>query len=159
MAKSFPATGLLAAFMGAAPILPVVVGRMESGRPSAVGIAVGLVGGGMAACGLMTVLAGLRRRRRRHAKWRAGGGRREYPLSGFLCLGIERPFGPTRRQDCLLSQFLFLPALASFCGLLAARPWAWWTARSGNAKRVKCDFSWETQNGSENAKRVKCDFS
>ena len=60
--RFFVAGGSLAALMGAALILPVVVARIESGVLSRIGVGVISVGCGLVACGVMAILAGFRKR-------------------------------------------------------------------------------------------------
>ncbi len=124
----------MAALMGAALLLPVVITRLESGGLTRVGVGVVLAGCGLIACGMTAVLAGFRQRR-------ASGmpsGVRAAVAANVLVLAfftLESSDGLVRQHGRILywSTFLFLPALLLFCGLLAVRKWAWWISRGATA--------------------------
>ena len=117
--------------MGAALIPPVIVARLERGRMTTLGIGIVLAGCGLMACGITAVLVG--DGRRRAARMPSGAWAAVAANALFLAfLALELSDRLIRRDGHLFywSTFLLPPALALFCGLLAARPWAWWTSSS-----------------------------
>jgi hypothetical protein len=122
------AGGSLAALMGAALIPPVLVDRTESGRQTTLGVGIVSVGCVLIACGVTAVLVGFRRR---VASGMPSGVRAAVAANVFFLA-----FCALELSDRLMigklfywTTFLLPPALVVFCGLLAARRWAWWTAR------------------------------
>lgn len=136
-ARCLLAGGSLAALMGVALIPPILVDRLESGRLTALGIGFVAVGCGLIAGGVTAVVAGLWRR---VPSGMPSGVRAAVAANAlFLAfLALELSDRSIRRDGQLFywSTFLLPPALAFFCGLLAARPWAWWTARGAAALGV-----------------------
>lgn len=134
MTRFFVAGGSLAALMGTALILPVVVARIESGVLSRLGIGVISVGCSLVACGMTAVVVGFRQR---HGSVMPSGVRAAVAANVlFLAFFALELSDRLVRQDGRIiywSTFLFLPALLLFCGLLTARPWAWWTFRGAAA--------------------------
>lgn len=137
MARYLLAGGLAAILMGAATIVPVVHASLEGDRQDWVALAVIAAGGGLVACGLAAVAAGV---------WRGGVG--EMP-SGVRAAAAANAlflaFCSLELSDRLVRQdgkvfywttFLFAPALLLFVGLLAARRWAWWVSRAAAAVAV-----------------------
>ena len=124
----------LAALMGAALIPPVLVAGLESGRLTALGVGFIAVGCGLIACGVTAVLVGLRR----GVPSGMPSGVRAAVAANVLVLAflaLELSDRSIRRDGKLFywSTFLLPLALALFYGLLAARPWAWWTSRGAAA--------------------------
>lgn len=134
MARILLAGGLLVALMGAALIPPVLVDRMESGGLTTLGIGVVSVGCGLIACGVTAVLVGFRQRL---ASGMPSGVRAAAAANVlFLAFFALELSDRLVRQDGRIfywTTFLLLPALLLFCGLIAARPWAWWTFRGAAA--------------------------
>lgn len=135
MARYLLAGGLLAALMGAALIPPVLLARTESGGQTTLGIGIVSVGCGLIACGVTAVLVGFRQR----VASRMPSGVRAAVAANVLFLA----FFALELSDRLIkgklfywSTFLLPPALALFCGLLAAQRWAWWTSRGAAALGV-----------------------
>ncbi len=137
MARFLLPGGLLAVLMGAALIPPVVFAQLESGGQIKLGIAVLSVGCGMVVCGITAVLVGLRQRR--------GAGMPSGVRAAIAANVLFLAFFALELSDRLVRQdgkilywttFLLLPALALFCGLVAARRWAWWISRGAAALGV-----------------------
>lgn len=137
MTRFFMPGGSLAALMGAGLMLPVVRARIESGAFSRVSLGVISAACILVACGVTAVLSGFRQRSRS----RMPSGVRAAVAANALFLA----FFALEFSDRLVLQngdifywstFLFLPALLLFCGLLMARPWAWWTFRGAAALGV-----------------------
>lgn len=134
MTRFLVAGGSLAALMGTALILPVVVARIESGVLSRLGIGVISVGCSLVACGMTAVLASFRQR---HGSGMPSGVRAAVAANVLFLAFFALEFSDRLvRQDGRIvywTTFLFPPALLLFCGLLTARPWAWWTFRGAAA--------------------------
>ena len=128
MARYLLAGGLLAALMGAALIPPVLVARTESGGQTTLGIGIISVGCGLIACGVTAVLIGFRQR---VASGMPSGVRAAVAANvlflAFFALELSDRLIQRDGKLFYWSTFLLPPALALFCGLLAAQPWAWWT--------------------------------
>jgi xanthine/uracil/vitamin C permease (AzgA family) len=128
--RFFVAGGALATLMGVGLMLPVIAALIESGSVSPVAIGVITVSSGLIACGVTAVVVGLRQLRRSAMP----SGVRSAVAANVLFLAFFALEFSDRlvRQDGKIvywSTFLFLPALLLFCGLLTARPLAWWTFR------------------------------
>jgi hypothetical protein len=129
--------GLLIALMGAALIPPVMIARTQGGGQTALAIGLLAVSGGMIVCGLAAVVVGFRRR----GAARMPSGVRAAVAANAIFLAffaLEVSDGLIQRDGRLFywTTFLLPPALALYCGLLAARPWAWWIARGAAALGV-----------------------
>jgi xanthine/uracil/vitamin C permease (AzgA family) len=137
VARYLLAGGLLAALMGAALIPPVLVARLESGEQTTLGIGIVSVGCGLVACGVTAVLMGFRQR---VTSGMPSGVRASVAANVvFLAFFAFELSDRLVRPDGKLfywTTFLLPPALLIFCGLLAARPWAWWTSRGAAALGV-----------------------
>jgi xanthine/uracil/vitamin C permease (AzgA family) len=103
---------------------------MESGGQTTLGIGIVSAGCGLIACGVTAVLVGFRRR---VASGMPSGVRAAVAANIlFLAFCALELSDRLVRQDGKLfywTTFLLPPALVLFCGLLAARRWAWWTSR------------------------------
>lgn len=132
MTRFLLAGGVLATMMGAALIPPVLVARLESGNLSTVGIGVVSLGCGLIACGVSAVLVGFRQRRAMPGGVRAAVAATVLFLAFFA---LEFSDGLVRQEGRIFywTTMLFPPVLLLFCGLLAARRWAWWTFRGAAA--------------------------
>jgi hypothetical protein len=111
-------------------IPPVVVSRLEHGGLNGLGIGVISVGCGLIAGGMAAAVAGFRRAR----GITMPSGVRAAVTANVLFLAffaLELSDRLVRRDGRIgyWSTFLLLPAFALFCGLLAARAWAWWVSR------------------------------
>ena len=137
MARLLLAGGFLAALMGAALIPPVLVARLESGGLNTLGIGIVCVGCGLIAFGVTAVTVGFRRR---VATGMPSGVRAAVTANVFFLafFALELSDRLIRRDGKLFywSTLLFPPALALFCGLLAAQPWAWRASRGAAALGV-----------------------
>lgn len=131
MARYLLAGGALAALMGAALIPPVAVARTESGWQSTLGVGIVSVGCGLIASGMAAFGLGLWRRGR-------GSGMPSGVRSAVAANVVILMFLAFELSDRLIRQegrvfywttFALPPALLIFCGLVAARSWAWWTSR------------------------------
>ena len=137
MARFLFAGGWLAALIGAAMIFPVVIARLENGGMAGTGNAVFAVACGLIACGAAAVCAGWRGRQ---ASAMPSAVRAVVAANAlFLAFFALELSDRLVRQDGKIfywTTYLLLPALLLFCGLLAAQPWAWWTARGAAALGV-----------------------
>jgi hypothetical protein len=127
MTRFLLAGGWLAALMGAALIPPVLVDRTESGQTT-LGIGIVSVGCVLIACGVTAILVGFRQR--------VGSGMPSAVRAAVAANVFVLAFCALELSDRLMigklfywTTFLLPPALVVFCGLLAARRWAWWTSR------------------------------
>lgn len=137
MTRFFVPGGSLAALMGVGMILPVVRARSESGAFSRVSLGVMSAACILVVCGVTAVLAGVRER----SDSRMPSGVRAAVAANALFLAffaLEFSDRLVRQNGDIFywSTLLFLPALLLFCGLLMARPWAWWTFRGAAALGV-----------------------
>ncbi|MFO0810415.1 MAG: hypothetical protein U0746_17460 [Gemmataceae bacterium] len=137
MARSLLAGGSLAVLMGAGLFVPAMAARLEGGGLTAVGLGVVAAACCLVVGGLAAVVVGFRRRR---ASVMPSGVRAAVAANALIVA-----FCALELSDRLLRQdgrvvywttFLFPPALLIFYGLVAARPWAWWTARGAAALGV-----------------------
>ena len=120
--------------MGAALVMPVALDRTENGVVSPIGIAVLAVACVLIVFGTVALLLGLRRS---HGAGLPGGVRTAIAANilflAFFALESSDRFVRQGGNIVYWSTYLFLPAFVLFCGLLRARPWAWWTFRGASA--------------------------
>lgn len=137
MTRTLLAGGSLAALMGTALFVPVVVARLEGSGLTSVAVGIAAAGCILIACGVTAAGVGFWRRR---ASVMPSGVRVAVAVNililGFLALELSDRLV---RQDGRINYwttFLLPPALLLFGGLVAARPWAWWTYRGATALAV-----------------------
>ena len=129
MARVFLPGGTLAAMMGIALMVPVIVAQMETGRLTGLGIGFVVAGCGLIACGVTALRAGFRRRPTGMPSGVRAAVAANVLVLGFLALELS---DRSVRQDGKLfywTTFLLPPALLLFAGLVAGRAWSWWAAR------------------------------
>jgi hypothetical protein len=120
--------------MGAALVMPVALDRTENGVVSPIGIAVLAVACVLIVFGTVALALGLRRS---HGAGLPGGVRTAIAANilflAFFALESSDRLVRQGGNIVYWSTYLFLPAFVLFCGLLRARPWAWWTFRGASA--------------------------
>lgn len=130
MSRFLVPVGSSAALMGAAVLLPVLLDTVERGGPTGLGIGVAAAGCSLVVCGLTALAVGIRRR---CATGMPSGARIAVAANILFLAFFALEFSDLLvRQDGKIiywTNFLFLPALFLFMGLLAARHWAWWISR------------------------------
>jgi peptidoglycan/LPS O-acetylase OafA/YrhL len=115
--------------MGTALVFPVVIARIERGALTGTGIGFIVAGCCLVACGVIAVMAGLRRRPTGMPSGVRAAVAANVLVLAFLALELS---DRSVRQDGKLfywTTFLLPPALLLFFGLVAARRWSWWVAR------------------------------
>lgn len=130
MARAFFAFGSLAILTAPALVFPVVVGWLEHGEVPGVGIGLGVVSCALLVLGVVAIWTGYRRRKGATMP----SGVRAAITANILILSffaLELSDRLVRQEGKIVywSTFLSLPALLLMCGLVAARPWAWWISR------------------------------
>jgi hypothetical protein len=116
--------------MGLGLVFPVALARLESGALTGLGLALGSVGCGLLAGGVVALVAGGLKRRAPSLP----SGVRAAVAATVLVLAfcaLEFSDGLVRQGGRIVywTTFLLPPALLLFYGLLSARGWAWWTVR------------------------------
>lgn len=126
---SLPAAAA-ALLMGVAALPPVILDTLERGGPTSIGILVTLIGCPLTVFGVTALVMGIRRTPVSNMP----SGARIVATANVLFLA----FFTLELSDLLVRQngkmiywtnFLFLPSLILFWGLLTTRRWAWWMAR------------------------------
>lgn len=133
MARSLLAGGSLVTCMGAAMLLPVGQARLETGTTSPVGIGVAVAGCCMALLGTVAVVSGFRKRSSLMPAGVRAAAMANAMVLAFFALEFSDRLVRQEGRIFYWSTFLLLPAFVLFCGLVAARRWAWWAARSAAA--------------------------
>lgn len=137
------AGGAAAALIGGGLAVPVVVAQAElrspTGHESWLLLSAGVLGAG----GVVAFVAGLWQRRGRSMP---GGVRAAVTANVFLLgfCGLELSDRLVRQQGRVFywTTFLFLFALVTFYGLVAARRWAWWVCRVATALATLWFLAW-----------------
>jgi hypothetical protein len=131
MARWLLSGGLAAGLVGVALIVPVAHARFGSGSRSELATGVGSLGAVLIVAGVGGLLAGVRRWQGRSMPSAV----RMAVTANILFLAffaLEVSDGLVRRGGTIhpASAALFVPTLLLLGGLLSARRWAWWIARS-----------------------------
>jgi hypothetical protein len=124
------ALGVLALSLGFGLVVPVVVSRLETGAFSTLGIIVGAAASLVIACGIVATLLGVVGR---HGSSTPSGVRAVILANllflAFFALEFSDGFVRQNGRFPYWTDYLFLPVLALFFGLVAGHAWAWWASR------------------------------
>lgn len=130
MARNTVPIAMAGLFMGAAVIPPVLLDAVERGGLSSIGLAFAAVGCVMVVCGSVTFVT---RPRQRPVTSMPSGVRLTVAANVLFLSFFSLEFSDLMvRQGGKLfywTNFLFLPAMVLFWGLLKTRRWAWWMSR------------------------------
>lgn len=129
MARALHSGGVLAAMMGIAFIVPVIVARMGSGRLTELGIGFVAAGCGLIVGGVVALVAGFRRRPAAMPSSVRAAVAATVLFLAFLALELSDRSVCQDGKRFYWTTFLLPPTLLLFVGLVAAKAWAWWVAR------------------------------